>query len=309
MKVGSGIALFLALTVSLAAMEPGGRLKVVTTFLPLYCFTAHVAGTSADVENLLPGNVSPHEYQFARSDLRKLEKADLIVVNGAGMETWLHRLLQNSGSHHAVAVATSGMEEQFIHGSPSLGSSAQRDGEQVNPHLWLDPVLARQIVTNILQALEKADPAQASAYRANAAKYIGELEKLDREFQTTLAAFQEVPFVTLHDAFPYLARRYRLRLTGVLEQVPDVDPSAKYLHAFQGVIRQEKVRVLFTEKGDSSRLARQLAKDLDLKLADLDTLETGPIRKDAYELAMQRNLKTLAENLTSPTHAHPSEKK
>src|SRR4051812_14111496 len=190
MKVGSGIALFLALTVSLAAMQPGGRLKVVTTFLPLYCFTAHVAGTSADVENLLPGNVSPHEYQFARSDLRKLEKADVIVVNGAGMETWLDRLLQNSGSHKTVTVATSGMEGQFIHGRTPLGASAQRNGEQVNPHVWLDPVLARQMVTNILQALERADPAQGSAYRANASKYIGQLDKLDGDFQTTLAPLQ-----------------------------------------------------------------------------------------------------------------------
>jgi zinc transport system substrate-binding protein len=230
-----------------------------------------------------------------------------VIVNGAGLESWLDRLLQNSGGKKAVASAITGMEPQLIYGTTPLGgTSLKGDREQPNPHLWLDPVLARQMVTNILSALERADPSHASDYQSNAFHYASELEKLDQDFHSTLAPFHGTPMVTLHDAFPYLARRYGLRLVGVLEQVPDVDPSAKYLQAFQRAIQKEHVRTLFTETHDSSRLAIQLAKDLHLRLAELDTLETGPLRKDAYDLAMRRNLKTLAENLTPPSHADQS---
>jgi zinc transport system substrate-binding protein len=303
MKMGGVIGLLLTFAFSVSATNPAGRLQVLTSFLPLYCFTLQVAGASADVENLLPANVSPHEYQFARGDLRKLEKADLVIVNGCGVESWLDRLLQNGGGKKTVVAATAGMEQELIYGTTPLGGGpASRHSSQPNPHVWLDPVLAQQMVTNILLALQHADPAHAAEYATNAAAFASQLQNLNKDFQKTLGSLQGAPMVTLHDAFPYLARRYNLRLVGVLEEVPDVDPSAKYLQAFQRIIRKERIGALFVEKEPSSRLAVQLAGDLKLKLAELDTMETGPLRKDAYELSMRRNLKTLSENLFTPSH-------
>src|ERR1051325_5920363 len=88
--LGFGLALF-------PGSAGASKLKVLTSFLPVYCFTANVAGDLAEVENLLPANVEPHDYQFSRKDLQKLTRADLIVLNGLGLETWLQQAVRNSG--------------------------------------------------------------------------------------------------------------------------------------------------------------------------------------------------------------------
>jgi len=105
----------------------------------------------------------------------------------------------------------------------------------------------------------------------------------------------------MHDAFPYLARRYGLKVAGVIEQTPDVEPSLKYLSELGRVIREERVRVIFTERqavgGSESKVAEQLGRDYNVPVAALDTLETGEFTPDAYENGMRRNLRELEKYL------------
>src|SRR5213594_1178571 len=140
--------------------EPG-RLKVVTTSLPIYCFTDNVAGDLASVENLLPANVSPHDYQLTPQDARKLSGARLAVASGLGLEDWLDRVLK--GQHAPVVEASAGL------GNGRIGSDDRHDHGAWNPHFWLDPVLAAHAVTNIMRALQDVDPANAQGYARNAA--------------------------------------------------------------------------------------------------------------------------------------------
>ncbi|MDB6032350.1 MAG: putative periplasmic solute binding protein for transport system [Verrucomicrobiales bacterium] len=308
MRVTCQLLLALVLTFTSHGAEPPGgkKLRILTTFLPLYCFALNVGGDLAEVENLLPSNISPHDYQFSRRDLQKVQRADVIVRNGAGMDIWLEKLLLTAGRDKKIVVATSGMDKDFIWGvTPLDGFSRGREQNKgvPNPHVWLDPKLAQQMVTNILIALVDLDPTHQDTYRANAAEFLASLQKLHADFENGLGPLRGQALVTLHDAFPYLVRRYGLRLAGVLEQVPDVDPSARYLQAFQDALRKEKIPVLFVEPQYSSRLVRQIAKDLNLKVAELDTLETGPLKKDAYERTMRRNLQSLCGSLTPASHA------
>src|SRR5258706_2286828 len=130
--------------------SPGAEdhtLRVLTSFLPVYCFTANVAGDLAVVENLLPANVEPHDYQFSRKDLQKLSHADLIVVNGLGLESWLSRMFHDSASHPKVVELSAGLEPDLIYAGEGRTSSPRP-----NPHIWLDPRIACQAVTNILRA-------------------------------------------------------------------------------------------------------------------------------------------------------------
>src|SRR6266481_9450729 len=107
----------------LAPGVEGHTLRVVTSFLPVYCFTANVAGDLAVVENLLPANVEPHDYQFSRKDLQKLSHADLIVVNGLGLESWLSRMFHDSANHPKVIEISAGLEADLIYGSEGRTSS------------------------------------------------------------------------------------------------------------------------------------------------------------------------------------------
>jgi ABC-type Zn uptake system ZnuABC Zn-binding protein ZnuA len=288
-------------------------LKVVTSFLPAYCFAVNVAGQLADVENLTSGSVGPHDAQLAPKELRKLERADVLVVNGLGLDTWWPRVLRAIGPSRRPAVVelAAGLDQELIRGP--LAPGRQRDfvrngpaGQPkngsghalpANPHIWLDPVLACRAVTNVLKALQAADPPNAAGYARQAEAFCRRLARLDGQLRAGLAALKEQPLVTFHDAFPYFIRRYNLNLVGVIESIPDVEPSPKHLDGLLKAIREAKVKVIFTEPQFADRLPRQIARDAGLPLAQLDTLETGPLTATAYEEGLRRNLRTLRQYL------------
>ncbi len=293
----------LAFSACIRAAEPTAKLRVLTSFLPVYCFTASIAGDLAEVENLLPANVGPHDYQFAPRDLRKLSAAQLFVVNGHGMEDWLAKALKAAkGSKTATVIEAFAdlPKDRLITELPHIhlpGEHAHHHDGGPNPHLWLDPTLAAHAVTNILSALQKADPKNAAAYAANAARYVERLHALDRDLAAALAPAKGRRIVTYHHAFPYFTRRYGLELIGAIEEVPDVEPSPKYLTALQKVIREKDVKIIFTEPQFSPKIAQRIAKDTGVPLAELDTLETGPLKPTAYEEGLRRNLSTVQKHL------------
>ncbi|MBI4327326.1 MAG: zinc ABC transporter substrate-binding protein [Chloroflexi bacterium] len=287
------------------------KLKVVTSFLPTYCFAVNVAGEWAEVENLLPESVSPHDFQLAPKDLRKLASADLLIINGLSLEAWLDKVIKAISSDKPVTVveAAVGLRQELIYEAPALNSHpadsvqpalpplAAEQGSIPNPHFWLDPRLACLAVTNIMSALQKADPRNAAGYARNAATYVTRLHELDGDLRGALEPLGNKAIVTFHNAFPYFARRYGLRLVGVIEETADVPPSPRYLATLKRAIRENEVRAIFAEPQSSSRLVRQMARDLRISVAELDTLETGSLTPNAYEEGMRRNLKTILKSL------------
>jgi zinc/manganese transport system substrate-binding protein len=284
------------------AHAQGHKLKVVTSFLPVYCFTVNVAGDLAQVDNLLPPGAEPHDFQFSPREMKQLEAADLVVVNGLGLEAWLGRVVSSQTHPKKIVEAAEGLQSELITTAPYLdlenaGASVSSATESTNPHIWLDPQLAEHAVGNILLALQHADPANADGYARNAAAYIARLEKLDAELRAGLAPLKGQPLITFHDAFPYFARRYELKIVGVVEKVPEVQPSPKYLSALRRVIAAEHVKAIFTEKQSSPKLAEQIGVDYHVAVGELDTLETGELKVDAYEQGMRANLAALEKYL------------
>ena len=302
------ISFFLTLA---AASAESTKLKVLTSFLPIYCFTVNVAGEWAEVENLLPANVEPHDYQLSRKDLQKINSADLIVINGLGLETWLDKVLRDPAltKSKTILEAGAGLERQLIFGTRqfdlAMANPSARFGRNTrletrefpNPHVWLDPHLAGHCVTNILSALQKADPVHATGYAANAAHFTAQLEKLDADIGRTLSPYQHASIITYHEAFAYFARRYGLDIVGVIEPVPDVKPSLKYLASLYQTIRKSRIKAIFAEAQSTSKLADQIGRDLRVPVARLDTLESGPLKPAAYEEVMRKNLGVLEKSL------------
>lgn len=295
--------------------DPGRRLKVLTTFAPIHSWTLNIAGPDATVELLLPGDVGPHDFQLRPQDLRKIRQADLIIANGLGMEGWLEKAIAGNAKESAshVVRTSQGLKGELIYHLPVLAldpKSARKDdhghahdhdheaeGEAPNPHVWLDPVLASHSVSNIAQALIRADPDHAAGYRERVRAYQGRLAALDTEIRKSLGSVTNRTIVTYHDAFPYFCRRYGLELAGVIEEVPSVDPSPKYLANLSAVIRARQVRVIFTEPQFNPRLVKQITRDLGIQFADLDVLETGKATASFYEDGMRRNLRSLQATL------------
>lgn len=300
---------FLAALLALCCLASGNsevkaaeKLKVLTSFLPIYCFVANVAGDAADVENFLPQGSGPHDYQFTPKDVRKLGEADLIFVNGLGIESWLNKAIEASGSKKKgkVVELAATLKKELIaseHGI-SLGGKEDHDHSHgPNPHTWLDPQLAIVCVKNAEAALSKADPKNATKYAANAQAYIAKLQKLDADLEASLKPVQNVAFVTFHSAFPYFVKRYNLKLVGVVEAVPDVQPSPRYLKKLLDVIRDNKAKAIFAEPQFSKKIVERIAADANVALGTLDTLETGDLKPTTYEEGMRRNAETLVKLL------------
>ena len=282
---------WLAVFVALTALANGNtaeprKLKVLTSFLPVYCFTVNVAGDLAQVENLLPPGASPHDFQLSPPDVRKFSQADLLIVNGLGVEPWLDKLRRQGAKGKRVITVSAGLSKD------------------TNPHIWLDPILAAQAVTNILGALQAADPQNADAYAANAQAFLQKLNALDRDFRDGLVSVKGTAIITYHDAFPHLAQRYGLRIAGVVEETPEVSPGPRHLAKLRRIVQTQGVKAMFTDAEHPQKLAEQLAADFGVRLAPLFTLENGELSPTAYEDGMRKNLNVLKNTLTNHASAN-----
>ncbi|MEH2250392.1 metal ABC transporter substrate-binding protein [Nostoc sp.] len=272
-----------------------GKTKVVTTFLPIYLFTKAVALNVADVEILVPPGTEVHEYQATPENVKAIATANVLVKNGLGLEEFLENTVKNAQNTRLAEIDASKGIKPLNEISPVVKTVQQeKDHEhaQGNPHVWLDPVLAKQQVTNIRDGLIAADPANKAIYEANAAAYIKELESLNSEFQQILQKTPSCTFITFHDAFPYLAKRYNLKQVAVV-QIPEDQLSPTDVQNAVNAVKKYKVKALFSEPGVDNKLLTSLSKDLNLTLHPLDSLETGATDPQHYFEAMKANLQTL----------------
>ncbi|OKH34472.1 ABC transporter substrate-binding protein [Nostoc calcicola FACHB-389] len=272
-----------------------GKTKVVTTFLPIYLFTKAVAGNVADVEILVPPGTEVHEYQATPENVKAIATANVLVKNGLGLEEFLKDTVKNAQNSKLTEIDASVGIKPLNEISPVVKTTKEeKDHEhaQGNPHVWLDPVLAKQQVTNIRDGLIAADPGNKATYEVNAAAYIKELDSLNSEFQQTLQKTPSCTFVTFHDAFPYLAKRYNLKQVAVVE-IPEDQLSPTDVQNAINAVKKYKVKALFSEPGVDNKLLNSLSKDLKLSLRTLDSLETGQTDPQHYFQAMKTNLQTI----------------
>ena len=291
--------LILAFSTLLAACKPAapktsetsGKLRILTTFLPIHAHAAAIAGDLAIVESIVSGDVGAHGFSPRPADMERIAKADVLVFNGVGMEPWLDDLARHSAKKNLKKVDLSAGIE-LIASPPVFGAADSSSGEP-NPHLWLDPVIAIRQVETLRDALVAADPEEAAIYQKNATVYIAKLRELDADFQRVLGPLPSKKLVTFHDAFPYLAKRYGLETIGYISEFPERDPAPAELAALINRIRAAGVRVLFAETGYEPALLQRVAGEAGARVSTLDTLEVGQGGPDAYLSGMRKNLEAL----------------
>ncbi len=273
------------------------KTKVVATFLPMYWFSKAVAGDAADVEILLSPGTEVHEYQAKPENVKAIATANVLVKNGLGLEEFLAATVKNAENAKLTEIDASQGIKTVAEISPVVNpvkgkQDHSHNHEDSNPHVWLDPVLAKQQVTNIRDGLIAADPQNKVTYEKNAAAYMQKLENLNNEFQQTLQKTPNCTFVTFHDAFPYLAKRYNLKQVAVVE-IPEDQLSPKDVQNVVNTVKKYQVKALFSEPGVDNKLLTSLSQDLNLSLKTLDSLETGETDPQYYFQAMKANLQAL----------------
>jgi len=297
MKRFGVLFLCLMLSVSISACGTVGKndydqdneTLIVTSFYPMYIFASNITN---DIKGVKVINMTEpqagclHDYQLVPADLKILEKADIFIINGAGMESFLEKVMSQLPNLTIIEAAV---------GIPLLEDG---NGEE-NPHVWVSISGAIQEVVNITDGLIEADPINGVSYKENSEKYIKKLEALKNKMHEELKDIKTKDIVTFHEAFPYFAHEFDLNIVSVIEREPGSEPSAGELAYTIKAINDAQVKVLFAEPQYSPKVAESIASQTGAKIYFLDPVATGPkvAELDSYEKTMEGNLMILIEAL------------
>lgn len=286
------VVLPVVLTAVLAACadEPAdtGRPLVAVAFYPLEEIVREVAGDAVDIVSVVPPGEEAHEYEPTPKQLTALGRADVVVYLGNGFQP-------------SVEQAVSTFPDDVVHidlleGLPLLGI-----GDDLDPHVWLDPELMIAMTERVRDELSAAVPAAAADFADRATRYTDALRTLDEEMATGLAQCSSNILVTGHEAFGYLAAAYGLRQEAIAGISPAEEPSAKALERITQLVRDEGVTTVFFEAGLPADLARTIADETGVGTAELYTLESPSADELAagadYRSQMLLNLAALRAGL------------
>lgn len=253
-----------------------GRVRVVASFYPMAFFASRIAGDLADIITVTPAGVEPHDYEPSPTDSSAMQHANIIIVNG-NVEPWANSIKENlAGSHVRIVTASAGI---------SRGN---------DPHVWLDPVLAKQEVAIIAQAFQDQDPQHVALYQQREQQLMSELDALDASYRTGLAHCIRKDIVTSHAAFGYLAQEYGLQQVAIAGLSPDEEPSVKQLSDVADIVRKNDVGYIFFESLVSPKLSDTIATETGAQTLPLNPLEGLTTQEQEggndYFSVMQNNL-------------------
>jgi zinc/manganese transport system substrate-binding protein len=278
-----------ALLLIASPLQAAERLNVVASFSILGDFVRNVGGDRVSVTTLVGADSDVHVYTPAPSDAKRIADAKFVVVNGLGLEGWLPRLVQSSGSKATIVTASAGIAPL------KLGSAA-------DPHAWQSVPNAKVYVTDIANALAAADPDDAEFFRAQAKAYLEKLETLDREVREAVAKIppERRKVISTHDAFGYFAAEYGIRFIAPLGVSTETEPSARDIAAIIGQIKAARIPAVFLENISDDRLIRRIAAETGAKvggtlISDGLTGEKGPA--PTYIDMVRHNIKALTSAL------------
>jgi zinc/manganese transport system substrate-binding protein len=265
------------------------RLKIVASFSILGDFARNVGGDRVEVTTLVGPNGDVHVYEPAPADAKKIAEAKLVIVNGFGLEGWMPRLVQSSGSKAKIVTATDGI-------SPRIKGAAP------DPHAWQSVANTKIYVANIRDALVAADPADTAAFRANAEAYLAKLDGLDREVKTAVtsipAAHRKV--ITTHGAFGYFGADYGVEFIAPLGISTDSEPSARDIAGIITQIRQAKIPAVFIENISDPRLIQRISAETGARIGGTlysDSLTDEKGEAPTYIDMVRHNIKALTDAL------------
>jgi zinc transport system substrate-binding protein len=238
---------------------------VVASFYPLYFFASQIGGDKAEVTNITPAGAEPHDYEPSTQDIVHIEKASILILNGGQLEAWGDKVKEDlKGKYVEVVTAADGLANQEV----------QEEGELIkDPHVWLDPVLAKKEIQTIAQAFIKVDPANTDFYEANEKSLESKLDLLDQSFKVGLQSCQQKNIVTSHAAFGYIASRYGLKQVSISGLSPDQEPSPKQLADVAQFAKANNVKYIFFETLISPKLSETIAKEVGAKTIVFNPLE------------------------------------
>lgn len=286
-----------------SSMPDGDEINIVTSFYPMYIFTKNIAKDidGVNVVNMAePQTGCLHDYQMTPADMKTVEKADIMVINGAGMEAFIEKII-NARPNLKIVEASKGLElieqDGHDHNTDEGSGHEEEHDHNVNAHIWVSISGAIDEVKNIGEQLAVADPDNAEKYESNTNEYVKKLEAQKEKMANALKDIKNRNIVTFHEAFPYFAKEFNLNIIEVIEIDDESKTSAGVLADSIKKIKESNVKALFAEPKYSSNIIKTVEKETGIKVYELDPVVTGSEDMDAYIKAMDNNLQVLVEAL------------
>lgn len=261
---------------------------IITSFYPIYIFTKNLTHDidQIEVKNLTsPTTGCLHDYQMKPSDLIALETADIFIVNGVGMESFLSNVIQ-AYPKLPVVEAANGIKLIYENG---VGNS----------HVWVSVKNAKLEVKNISKALQAKYPNYKEKIIKNEKEYVKRMEAIEKEIESVKPDFLGKEIITFHEAFPYFAEDFGLKITAVIEREPGSEPTPRELTSLITLIKKLKIKALFAEPQYSIKVAETIARATGGSVYFLDPFVTGSTDDplDSYEKTMGNNIRVLKSAL------------
>lgn len=247
------------------------RAELVGTIRPWALLLKHISGGRFTVDTFTPTGASPHTWSPAPADMKKLEKAKLVLANGLGLEEGLTAKLKGMGDRVLFAGAVPGLD--------LAGGGCHHHGDDhhhgVNPHIWLDADVLIRVAQAVRDRLTALDPPGRPVFKKYTDILIGALRKADTRIKEERKAYAAARIITFHDAFAWFRRRYGIEQVAVVAASPGRQPSSQELIRIGALVRVNPVRAIFIEPQLDPKAARVLAREFGLSVAVLDPLGTN----------------------------------
>lgn len=296
--------LFACGTHSGTQFEEREGLKIVTTIYPMQNFAQEIAGDKAQIINLVPAGVEPHDFELSTWDMQLLEQADIFIYNGAGMEHFVDKTLE-SVSNKSFVVVEAAANVNLLEAKEEMDVEEEHSGnhehEQYDPHTWLSIKNAGVQACAIKDALCQADAQNASYYEANYNAYQEKLDALERKYEEELSKLSQNKIVVAHAAFGYLCEEYGLEQEAVEGLTADSEPDSARMKEIVDFCKENQIKVIFFEELVSPRVAQTIADEIGAQTNVLNPIEGRTAKQEEEGLdyigLMEQNLEALKEAL------------
>jgi len=275
------------------------NLKIVTSFYPMYIATLNLISDidNIELENLTqPQTGCLHDYQLTPNDMIKLEKADIVIINGGGIESFVEDITNN---YPNISIINASIGIELLNSTEHIHNHEHEEHihELYNAHTWVSITDYMKEIENIKNQLIQLDSQNKNRYEKNAQIYLNKLHTLKDAMHNELKNIKSRDIIIFHDSFEYIAKEFDLNVKHMVVMENDTTLSAGEIAEIIDEIKQNDIKVLFTEEQYSTSIAESVAKETNAKVYILDSCVSGDINKDAYIEAMYNNLKVMKEAL------------
>ncbi|MDO4583675.1 MAG: zinc ABC transporter substrate-binding protein [Planctomycetia bacterium] len=281
--------------------EERGKPIVATSFYPMYDFAKKIGGEEMEIFCLIPDGMEVHDWEPTPRDMARLQKADALIYNGAGMEHWIPAVLETLRgkdisileTSQGISLCEGGCCAEHHHGHPHHHDHANHH----DPHVWLAPQNARHQMAQICALFVTLDPENRAVYESRLEKYSRECDVLDTEFREMVESMPNRNILVTHAAFAYLCKAYGLTQVALEGSFASSDPEPAKMAEMIRFAREHQIGVIYRESTTASKVADALAKEIGGRVAVLDPLEKLSQERQAagedYFSVMRQNLQAL----------------